>query len=393
MDSQANGIDPERAQKIVQAVTRFATSMCVVIAFVKIGVYLKSHAAVVKTSALDSCGDLIANMITLYTGYRMSTINPKEFPVGQSRFEAIGVLIFSVLMAAMMFGNALSNIESLSEVAEKNREESIMDFWKAMFGEIKHVKDETTYVNYETGFREFKNAISAGTGGLTEILQQVMAAGNFDDATKAVKETIEEAAEVPNASLVWSNLLFQNIFLGCCATYKCGLWLFTLLWAIPNTGSTVLHALANDKRNDFIATTFVIITSFIAYAGADTIKDFMDPDKVDPLCSLILSSVIIYTWVCLVLEQIVVLSASSVEHSLLNHISMLANNCIKDAGNQFDSECKAYYSSSKQTIEVELVVIDPQLPFKEVSNTMSKVKHQMDELDNIERTIVVPRSA
>jgi len=393
LDSQANGINPGQATKIVTGLTRFATMMCVVIAFVKVGVYLKSGAACVKTSALDSMGDLIANCITLYTGCKMSQIDLQRYPIGQTRFESIGVLVFSTLMAAMMFGNALGNIETLSEVAEKDREETIMDFWKTMFGEIHEQNGAQTFTGYEAGFHQFKAAVEGTTEKLTPILQQVIAAVDFDAATEAIKETVNEAAEVPSPALKYDTLMFQTIFLACCATYKFLLWLFCILYAIPRTGSTVLVALANDKRNDFVATSFVIITSLLAYHCADEIALCMDPDKVDPLCSLILSCVIIYTWCCLILEQVTILSSSAVEPSVLNHVCMLTNNCIKDSGNQFDSECKAYYSSTKQTIEIDLIVIDPHLPFQQVNDAMGRVKQQMDELDNIERTIVVPRQA
>merc|ERR1712079_344603 len=92
-------------------------------------------------------------------------------------------------------------------------------------------------------------------------------------------------------------LFFQNGFLGCYATYKFCLWMYCIMYAIPKTGSTVLYALANDKRNDLIATSFVIICTFLGFFGEDTINGIVEggADKVDSLVSLILSSVIIYT--------------------------------------------------------------------------------------------------
>lgn len=38
-------------------------------------------------------------------------------------------------------------------------------------------------------------------------------------------------------------------------TLRCGLWLYCIYHAIPKSGSSVLVALATDKRNDFICTS------------------------------------------------------------------------------------------------------------------------------------------
>merc|ERR1719277_1235204 len=127
-------LENDESMKIVACTTRFATVMCVIIAIVKVMVYIKVKAAVVKTSALDSCGDLIANCITLYTSYKMSRVDIDKYPVGQSKMEPIGVLVFSTLMMAMMIANAISNVEDVMEDEEDVGAQAIGNFWKAMFG-------------------------------------------------------------------------------------------------------------------------------------------------------------------------------------------------------------------------------------------------------------------
>merc|ERR1719414_397272 len=112
-------------------------------------------------------------------------------------------------------------------------------------------------------------------------------APNLAGSSEKIETTRDQAAEVPDPELAWKTLLFQNAFLGCCATYKLGLFIYVQFVAIPKTGSTVLQALANDKRNDFNATSFVITITFFAAACKNSLGDFAE--MIDPLASLLLS--------------------------------------------------------------------------------------------------------
>ncbi len=98
---RASEYAPQRHSRLVATITRFATVMCIAIAVAKVYAYTRTGAAVMKTSALDSLGDLVANVIALYTGYRVASPDTERYPVGLGRLEPIGVLIFSTLMGAM----------------------------------------------------------------------------------------------------------------------------------------------------------------------------------------------------------------------------------------------------------------------------------------------------
>ena len=98
---RASEYAPQRHSRLVAYITRFATAMCIAIAVAKVYAYTRTGAAVMKTSALDSLGDLVANIIALYTGYRVASPDTERYPVGLGRLEPIGVLIFSTLMGAM----------------------------------------------------------------------------------------------------------------------------------------------------------------------------------------------------------------------------------------------------------------------------------------------------
>lgn len=393
-DAAVNGkMSPEAAVAMVGAITKFATVMCVVIAIIKVGVYIIVKSAVVKTSALDSMGDLIANMITMYTGYRMAQVDLKSFPIGQSRFEPVGVLVFSTLMAAMMFGNALGNLEEILDGGETEREEAVKRFWSSLFSPVEEKEgDVYEWKDTEKGWKAF-HAAFAGATGLIGNITVALKEETFEKATEAIGGAISVTAEVEDPELQRSKLIFQNGFLGCCAAYKCCLWLFVAMYAAPRTGSTVLVALGNDKRNDFIATSFVITISFLTYQFEDELNGMMKgfAEKMDPIASLILSSVIIYTWVCLMREQIIALSAVTVEEEMKDVLKEKVGSALGQDKSKFDPTVEAYYSSHHQTVEVDLVVVNGDMPFKEVDEMTKKVKKVVQTADDVERVVVTSK--
>lgn len=368
--------------------------MCVIIAMIKVYVYLQTEAAVMKTSALDSLGDLVANIISMYTSYRMSNIDLRRYPIGQSRLEPIGVLIFSTLMGAMMFGNALGNFEDLMGEEELSREEAVRGFWTGLFGthlELGHDRHE--WHNAQQGFLNLttiQEAAKQAVGGAQNVLlNQAMAAGNFSEASKVVEQTIRHAAQVDDPLTEWNQLLFTNKFLAVCATYKFLLWSYCIWYAIPKTGSSVLVALAGDKRNDFICTFSVIIATFLAKIFEDEVSQVMDVENVDPLLSLTMSCVLIYIWTLFVIEEATALSCATCGPDVIDPcqrkiLAALSPGC--------GAEVKAYYSSHKRTVEVDLVISDGTAPFSSVEEKMGQVQQLALEMDDVERAIVVPKS-
>merc|ERR1712087_347737 len=89
-------------------------------------------------------------------------------------------------------------------------------------------------------------------------------------------EIVSETSKYENEEDQKEELIFQNSFLACCATYKCCLWLFCICYAIPKSGSAVLVALATDKRNDFIGTGSVILATSLAFRFKDTMDKFIN---------------------------------------------------------------------------------------------------------------------
>lgn len=391
-DALERNIDPGRATRIVACTTRTATVLTVVLTFVKVAVFLRTGAAVVKTAALDSVGDLLANIITLYTGCRMAEVDLRAFPVGQNRFESIGVLVFSLVMAAMMSQNALCNVESLLDVQVKAREDAVMDFWTALFATKTTVDGGSMWGDPEPGFENFRHAI-ADTSGLSSLLQTALAAGDgFQSATGAIQHRIDLVSEVLSDHMAKDRLVFQNCFLALFVVHKLSVWMFCSCYAIPRSGSTVLQALAYDNRNDCIATSFAILCTSLGFFAREDINAVVlnGADKVDPLVSLILTCVIIYTWASLAIEQIMNLNMCAVEPEIHDSLRGTVQDSLCECGDAFGFDVRAYYSSSKYTVEVDLHVDQPQVPFSKLQETMQTMTDTICESDQVERAIITP---
>jgi len=410
-DANAAGIDENEAMKIVACTTRFATGMCVIIAIVKVSIYLKTKQDVVRTSALDSLGDLLANCISLYTGYRMTKNEPQRYPMGQGKFANIGCLVFSTFMFSLMFGNALGNIEGLIESPDQIGKKAISRlFWQtpALGGDFAVWRSELTlneddeYVwkdkKTETnpgGALEVHNVVKDFFSVSTKNGEKEMAAEMDDKVTRG--EMVDQCGEYENAATQWDELTYQNGFLGCCATYKLFLWLYCIYYAIPKSKSSVLVALANDKKNDFICTYSVIIATtgaFLILANeeyAPYLKAIVSEEKVDPLVSFILSIFIMKSWSDLMVEHMVILSQESGNCEFCDGVRQLVmqsthgSQCsVRDA-----DDIKVFHSSEKLTIQVTLTVGDENTPYANVSKTTRSLKMKLESLPDVENVTIM----
>jgi len=407
-DASAAGINEDEAMKIVACTTRFATGMCVIIAIVKVSIYLKTKQDVVRTSALDSLGDLLANCISLYTGYRMTKHEPQRYPMGQGKFANIGCLVFSTFMFSLMFGNALGNVEGLIESSDEIGQAAISRFfWQtpALKGDFEvwrkelsiNEEDEFVWTDKETGALEINNEVKVffDRPENDNEGEKKMAAAMPGKVTRG--EMVKQCAKYENADEQWEELMMQNQFLGLCATYKLFLWLYCIKYAIPKSKSSVLVALANDKKNDFICTYSVIFVTTCAFLILATekyapyLEMIVSEEKVDPLVSFILSIFIMKSWVELMVEHMVILSQESGSCEFCDGVRQLVmqsthgSQCsVRDA-----DDIKVFHSSEKMTIQVTLTVSDENTPFANVSKTTRSLKMKLESLPDVERVTIL----
>mmetsp|Transcript_25951 Transcript_25951/g.46913 ORF Transcript_25951/g.46913 Transcript_25951/m.46913 type:complete len:458 (-) Transcript_25951:114-1487(-) len=400
LDANEAGIQSDEAVEVVKCTTRFATVMCVIIAFVKVSLYFATgqQLSCVKTSALDSLGDLVANIITLYTGYRMTNLDTSRYPVGQSKFQNIGCLVFSTLMFALMFGNALNNLETLMETKDEVGYKAISRFfyqteavgkfadWHADV-KLENAAREIYVWNEDESAEEIRNPLKPFFAQSGDEDEKAMAKEMEDNVTRAW--VVEQTSNYENEAQLWELLKTQNKFLACCATYKFCLWLYCVMVAIPKSGSSILVALATDKRNDFICTGSIVVLTTLAFLCKDSLSAVISEDAVDPFVSLILSFFIMYNWSELMVEHCTVLSQEAAsedfELAVRTEINQVLHGTVCCA---FDKDVKVYFSSNKFTVEVVLTVLSDNVLHSAVSAVAAEVEMQVSRLEDIERVIV-----
>jgi divalent metal cation (Fe/Co/Zn/Cd) transporter len=404
----------DQSQQVVKCTTQFATIMCVVIAIIKLTVYFMTGRDVVRTSALDSCGDLMANCMVLYTGARMRMIEPKRYPAGQKKFQSIGCLVFSTFMFALMFGNALGNIETLTEspdevgkeaiegIFEKTREafnagqEEFLP-WAAWYNALDNETDKWKKYEDLTDEQKKEDNMELPEGYVWNAIKYHYNSSESEAERKMAEEMdlkvtreqiVELAAEYENEAEQKKELWLANSFLSVCATYKLCLWLYCILYAIPKSGSAVLVALATDKRNDFICTYTVVICTTIAYVIKDSMSDTMY-DKVDPLVSFAMSIFIMYSWSQLMVEHMTTLSVPAAAEDITQKVIEAVNAACQDGPCYADQESsiKVYQSSEMVSAEIYLIVKDPDAPYVNVAKTINKLKARL-AAEGLERVIV-----
>lgn len=393
------GVDPEEAQQIVNCMTWFATIMCVVFAVAKLTLWISINMAIVKTSTLDSLGDLVASIVSLYTGIKMNQDDPINFPVGQAMMEPIGVLTFSTLMAAMMFQNALGNIEELLEEQETSNEEAIGRFVDGVFGVHEFDSDEHTHqwTDVTSGYDKFKRAVvrrKNADQNTPPIMQSILNAESFEKVNEdeEILNHIERAADIENEALAAGKLWFTVYFLLFCTAYKIGLWIWLVCISIPKTGgSSILQALADDQQNDSLSTIFCIVAMILAKYYEAELGDWAD--KIDPLSSLVLSLYITYCWVCTAMEQITFLSSKTAPTEAQEPFQQAIEGVVHGTNLKVD-KVSCYQFGAQYTVEASLIVTKPdKTDFATVAEVVGQTKSAVSKMEDVERVIVTTKRA
>jgi divalent metal cation (Fe/Co/Zn/Cd) transporter len=207
----------------------------------------------------------------------------------------------------------------------------------------------------------------------------------MENAKVVSSASVAEAADVPDRSLEFRNMITAVIVLACTSSYKLCLWLFCICYAIPKTNSDILAALANDKRNDVIATSFVITSLLVTYYFQDHLGDFAE--KLDPISSAFLSCFIIYSWLQLLWAQVILLSRCTVEDDILKELSEIVLDATNDIGYKAEN-LKASYSGRTYAVEVDLLVDDQSASFARVQAASDHLRTKLEAAQNVERVFV-----
>jgi len=396
-DVDENIFDVEAGMNLVRCTTRIATSVGVTTAVLMIPLYAITQAAVVRTAALDAVGDCVSGFMALYTSYRMQHWEPKRYPVGQAKFQSIGCLIFSTFMFAVMFGNALGNIEGLIEGPQDIAFSAISRFFhqtgEDLGGDfaIWHrsvVPTNSGYVWSNDGV-ELRNPLKAYFLKNGDVREKELALSMKDPTTR--KDIVREVSEYENYTDTRNALWQQNIFLLCFAFPRALIWLYCISYAIPRTGSAVLQAVATDKMTDVIGTLAIVATTSVSFMFPEWLP--IEEAKIDPLVSLFLSIYFMYCWYDSIGEHAHYLSQEVASAEICDEVKSDVRTAI--AGSRCsvaDEDIKVYSSSEKYTVEVTLVASGTAY-FLDVSRTIRKVEGRLRRKRHLERVLIFSRSA
>ena len=70
---------------------------------VKIFASVQSGSLSIITSALDSFLDLVSGLILYFTDKHMQNMNKYLYPIGKSRMQPLGILVFACIMGTLGF--------------------------------------------------------------------------------------------------------------------------------------------------------------------------------------------------------------------------------------------------------------------------------------------------
>jgi divalent metal cation (Fe/Co/Zn/Cd) transporter len=69
----------------------------------------------IVASALDSLLDLLAGAILWFTKWTMQHLNKYKYPIGKSRMQPVGIVVFAAIMATLGMQVLLTGVQELIE--------------------------------------------------------------------------------------------------------------------------------------------------------------------------------------------------------------------------------------------------------------------------------------
>ena len=117
--------EAEDSEEDSSAASRTATILSlacnILLLIAKLVVAIQSGSLAVIASSIDSVFDLISGVVLYYTAQKMEKQEPYAYPIGKSRMEPVGILIFAIVMGLLslqILSEAVQTIATGSE--EKN---------------------------------------------------------------------------------------------------------------------------------------------------------------------------------------------------------------------------------------------------------------------------------
>ena len=117
-ESQRYDLKEELEQRAIQNAINVNFAANVVLLAAKIAVTLSTNSLSIVASLLDSVLDFLSGVIVLVSNKLAQIRDRSKYPVGRSRLEPLGVLVFSVVMIVSFLQVALEGVQRLAASPE-----------------------------------------------------------------------------------------------------------------------------------------------------------------------------------------------------------------------------------------------------------------------------------
>ncbi|CEG79361.1 Putative Cation diffusion facilitator [Rhizopus microsporus] len=133
--------------------------------------------------------------------------------------------------------------------------------------------------------------------------------------------------------------------------------------------------LAQDHRNDLLVNSLGLTTGVVGSRIAPW---------VDPVGSIIIALIILYSWTSTLIEHIPMVVGKSADTQFLNMITYIA---LTHPGVTMVDTCRAYYAGNNLFVEVD-IVLPPTMELRESHDIGEALQTKLESLPDIERAFV-----
>ncbi|ORE03052.1 hypothetical protein BCV72DRAFT_233627 [Rhizopus microsporus var. microsporus] len=133
--------------------------------------------------------------------------------------------------------------------------------------------------------------------------------------------------------------------------------------------------LAQDHRNDLLVNSLGLTTGVVGSRVAPW---------VDPVGSIIIALIILYSWASTLIEHIPMVVGKSADTQFLNMITYIA---LTHPGVTMVDTCRAYYAGNNLFVEVD-IVLPPTMELRESHDIGEALQTKLESLPDIERAFV-----
>lgn len=361
---------------------------------IKVAAFSISGSQMVKTTMFGSCGDALSGAILLLTQRNSRRSDVTKFPAGKGRFEPLGILVFSVFIAALMTCQVLTAFWHVAGVDERDAVAGMQMLWK---GHPQNVYTPNPYYGDAEVYNALQNALqNMPTESQRDFRAEAssvdwklvdMSRNDREKAMGRIMDEIGELVELGDIHNLKQRCQLVCMLLAVVLVSKALLGVFCRYFVYPRTRSYMMIALAYDHFYDAVAQVFVISVNAIVFIWRGRLGWL--ETRLDAICSIIFAASIIAHWIIIVIEQLTYLSGYAADPAYYEDIARAATSALTSENSKFQLDAvKAYHFGRKHLVELDIVVPDSSTPHCKVREVVESLKVTVGEVEDVEKVFV-----